>query len=323
MKALFPFSEICPHCEEGILATNQVTQDIVFNNSLIRVPKVQVEECRHCGFRSLSGKDVGLFELLFRPEYARVGHLISALKRAGYYGMFLKEDMSQSSLAFGSRDYVAQLAKDLRGFYLDNESNHIIRGLSSNDTDMVLIEMGAQRYSVKLPKLGEGENGIVYEYLEDVQTVLKIAKPRAYSRDHLKEEYTATQIFEREGIPVPRIIENDPYGSFMIKEKLAGDSLAKIYHSLGGPETPRHLMVRSEVERFIEQLLNLFTSHPEVKTSVSPNNIFVLLSGDSCRCLLVDTGPAPLHDYSRFSFSEYWQKTIPQKIEQYKAVGYL
>ena len=70
-------------------------------------------------------------------------------------------------------------------------------------------------------------------------------------------------------------------------------------------------------------MLELFVAHPEVKTSVSPNNIFVLLEDSTCRCLLVDTGPAPLHDYSRFSFAEYWETTIPQKIRQYRAVGYL
>jgi len=49
----------------------------------------------------------------------------------------------------------------------------------------------------------------------------------------------------------------------------------------------------------------------------------VLVENGSARCLLVDTGPAPFHDYSGFVFEEYWEVTIPRKIEQYRAVGYL
>jgi hypothetical protein len=56
---------------------------------------------------------------------------------------------------------------------------------------------------------------------------------------------------------------------------------------------------------------------------VSPNNVFVVEENDGARCLLVDTGPAPLHDYSSFDFDEYWNVLIPQKIERYRAVGYI
>ena len=62
-------------------------------------------------------------------------------------------------------------------------------------------------------------------------------------------------------------------------------------------------MVRAEVETFIRKLLEFFERRPEAKTSLSPNNIFIVISGETCRCLLVDAGPAPFHDYSRFVFS--------------------
>jgi hypothetical protein len=77
------------------------------------------------------------------------------------------------------------------------------------------------------------------------------------------------------------------------------------------------------VSRFCDRLIELFAREPHAKTSVSPNNIFVLEDGASCRCLLVDTGPAPAHDYSSFSFDEYWEVVVPQKIARYKAVGYI
>jgi hypothetical protein len=316
-------SEICPRCEEGFLTTVQTLQDITIEGSIVRLPNVQVDECQLCGFRSLSGREVGLFEILFSPRYARISDLIQALHASGYYGMFLREDRSDSFIGFGSRDYVANLEDDLQGLYLDNESNHVIQGLNSFQQGLIPINLAGEQYTVKLPKIGEGENGIVYDYQEAYQAVLKIAKPRAYSRNHLKEEYEVTDFFEKQGVPVPRILSSDPYGSFMIKERLSGESLAKIYYSLGGPESLVYQRVRETTRVFIDRLINLFVKTPEVKTSVSPNNIFVVLKGNDCQCLLVDTGPAPLHDYSDFNFDHYWETVIPQKIKQYTTAGYL
>jgi hypothetical protein len=315
--------EICPRCEEGFLITVQKAQDITIEGSVVRIPNVQVEECRVCGFRSLSGREVGLFEILFSPRYAQIGDLIQALHTAGYYGMFLREDRSETFIGFGSRDYVAHLEEDLQGLYLDNESNHVIQGLSHFQTGLIPINLAGEQYTVKLPKIGEGENGIVYDYQEAYQAVLKLAKPRAYSRNHLIDEFEVTEFFEKQGVPVPRILSSDPYGSFMIKERLAGESLAKIYYSLGGRESLAYQRVRETTQVFINRLIELFIKTPEVKTSVSPNNIFVVLKGNDCQCLLVDTGPAPFHDYSGFNFDHYWETVIPQKIKQYTAAGYL
>ena len=117
------------------------------------------------------------------------------------------------SLAFGSREYVATLPDDLCAFYLDNESDHIIRSLNSGGAGEASVAVGEHLYTLTLPRLGEGENGVVFEYREAADAVFKVAKPRPYSRDHLKEEYEVTELFVRNGIPVPRIIECDPHGS--------------------------------------------------------------------------------------------------------------
>jgi hypothetical protein len=315
--------EICPRCEEAILVRKEVPQDIDVSGTVMRIPKVQVEECRHCGFRSLTGKEVRLFDVLFAPQYADPGELVKALKTAGYVGMFLREDRTESSLAFGSRQYVDTLEKNLQELYLDNESSHVIQDLMRRTDGSVALDLVKRRCTVKLPKVGEGENGVVFDYAEDAASVLKLAKPRPYSRDHVRLECELTELFAGHSIPVPRVFDWDPHGSFCFKERLAGKSLAAVYYELGGPDEPRHRAARDAVQRFIAELLELFVKHPEAKTSMSPNNIFVVLDGDSCRCLLVDTGPAPLHDYSHFSFAEYWEKVIPQKIEQYRQVGYL
>lgn len=316
-------AEICPRCEEGLLSTVLTRQDITIDGSAVRIPNVRMDRCPLCGFNSLSGRDVGLFEILFAQQYSRISSLIEALKTAGYHGMFLREDQTESAIGFGSRGYVADLEEGLRPFYLDNESSHVIAGLNRSPAGTIPIDLAGSRYTVRLPKLGEGENGVVYDYQENHAAVMKIAKPSAYSRGHLLDECAVTEFFERQGVPVARILARDRYGSFVIKERLAGESLAKVYYSLGGPGNSAYDRVRESARAFIGRLLELFAKRPDAKTSVSPNNIFVHLKGEDCRCLLVDTGPAPFHDYSAFDFDHYWETVIPHKIQQYTAAGYL
>jgi YgiT-type zinc finger domain-containing protein len=316
-------TDICPRCEEGILTTVETRQDISIGGSVVRIPNVHVDQCPHCGFSSLSGREVGLFEILFAPQYDRTSDLIQALRSAGYYGVFLREDLTETAIGFGSRQYVADLAGDLRLLYLDNESSHVINGLRQARAAAIPISLAGNQYTVRLPKIGEGENGIVYDYEEAGDAVLKIAKPSDYNRNHVKEECAVTEFYEQQGVPVARILVSDPYGRFAIKQRLAGEALAKIYQSLGGPGSPAYQRVRESARDFIGRLLALFDKNPEVKTSVSPNNIFVLLEGNNCQCLLVDTGPAPFHDYSGFDFDHYWDTVIPHKIKQYAQAGYL
>ena len=185
------------------------------------------------------------------------------------------------------------------------------------------LEVAGRRFVVRLPKIGEGENGVVYDHEGDPDSVFKVAKPRPYSRDHLVKECEVTAFFASRGVPVPAIVESDRYGSWVVKERLRGRALAVIYDELGPPETARHRRTRETVRAFVDTLLELFVRFPETKTSMSPNNIFVVEDGAECRCLLVDTGPAPMHDYSRFDFEQYWHVTVPEKIRRYREVGYI
>jgi hypothetical protein len=43
-------------------------------------------------------------------------------------------------------------------------------------------------------RIGEGENGTVFDYLEDPGSVFKVAKPRPYCRNHLLEEAENTEL---------------------------------------------------------------------------------------------------------------------------------
>jgi len=314
--------EICPHCEEGILTTVEVPHDITLSGTVVRIPRVQAEECRVCGFRALSGREVRLFDVLFAPHYPKISDLVTALRAAHFNGMFLREDQAEGPFGFGSREYVDNLANDLRDLYLDNETSHVL-GELGGARGVVPLDVAGRRYRVVLPKIGEGENGVVYDHEEDPGSVFKVAKPRAYSRDHILQECEVTDLFVREGIAVPRIGDFDRYGSYVVKEKLSGQSVAVIYDDLGAPDALRHARVRAAVRAFIDRMMEFFVRCPSAKTSVSPNNIFVQETGDTVECLLVDTGPAPFHDYSRFDFAEYWEVTVPQKIRQYREVGYI
>ena len=318
----FPRPEVCPRCEEGMLATVETTHDVTVEGSLVRIPKVQVEECRVCGYRALSGREARLIEVLFASPYERISDLVAALRAASYHGMFLREDRSGIGLGFGACDNVECLADALRELYLDNETSHVLQGLQVG-AGVVALDVSGRLYRIRLPKIGEGENGTVFDYDESPTSVFKVAKPRPYCRNHVLEEAEATGFFAGAGIPVPRILEADRFGRFVIKERLAGRSLAVLYDQLGGPSAPRHVRVRAEVRRFADRLLDLFVRHPAWKVSISPNNIFVVESADRCECLLVDTGLAPFHDYSAFDFDEYWSVTIPQKISRYREVGYI
>lgn len=304
-------------------ATVEVTREVALGGTCVRVPNVRLERCRACGWEAPSGRDVGVAELLLAPQYSSVGEVVDALKAAGYRELFLTEDVIAEVLTFGPRVYVASLTGDLRDLYLDSESSHVLAQLATAGQGGVPLDLGQRRCTVRLPKVGEGENGVVFDYEEADNSVLKLAKPRPYSREHIREECEVTAFFSGQGIPVPAILDHDPWGSFCIKKRLAGQSLAVLYDQLGPAEAPLHRRVRREVERFTLRLIELFENYPEAKTSLSPNNIFVVVDGEECRCLLVDTGPAPSHDYSRFDFTEYWERVVPEKIARYRQVGYI
>ncbi len=69
--------EICPRCEDGLLATVETTHEVLVEGSLVRIPRVRADECPACGYRSLSGREARLIEVLFTSSYERIGDLVS------------------------------------------------------------------------------------------------------------------------------------------------------------------------------------------------------------------------------------------------------
>ncbi len=317
-----PRPEMCPRCEEGLLVTVEVSHDVVVEGCAVRIPRVRADACGACGYRSLSGRETRLIEVVFPSRYDRVSDFVTDLRAAGFHGVFLRQDPSEIALGFGSSTSVQTLRGDLRELYLDNETNHVLKELRA-PSGLVAVDAASRVYRLKLPRIGEGENGVVFDDAQDPTSVFKVAKPRPYCRSHLLGEAEQTRFFAGEGVRVPHVLDADRFGRYLVKERLAGRSLAVLYDGLGEPGTARHVRVRAAVKRFVERLLDLFVRHPSSKISISPNNIFVVETADCCQCLLVDTGLAPFHDYSAFDFDEYWSVTVPQKIRRYREAGYI
>ncbi len=216
--------DICPRCEEGILLTVEVPHDVLVAGSVIRIPKVKAEQCPYCGFRALSGREVRLFEVLFAPHYERIADLVAGapgrpLPRACSCA---RRKPSRNARRSARASTWRRSPRTCATSTSTTRSSHVIEGLAAPD-GTVPLDVAGRRYRVRLPKIGEGENGVVYDYAEDPGSVFKVAKPRPYSRDHLRQECEVTEFFARHGIPVPRIVEHDRYGSFVVKERLAGE----------------------------------------------------------------------------------------------------
>jgi YgiT-type zinc finger domain-containing protein len=317
-----PRPDVCPRCENGLLATVETTHEVTVEGSVVRIPRVRADECPTCGYRSLSGREARLIEVLFTSSYDRVADLVADLRAAGYRSLFLRDDQAETGFGFGSSTLVESLAGDLRELYLDNEASHVLDGLQAS-SGPVPLDVAGQVQRLTLPRFYEDENGTVFNCEGSPELVLKVAKPRPYCRNHLLGESEMTEFFAGQGIPVPRIRQSDRFGRFVVKDRLAGKSLAAIYDHLGAPDSPRHALVRDAVRRLIEHLLDLFVRYPGSQVSVSPNNIFIVESAEQCECLLVNTGLAPFHDYSSFAFDEYWNVTVPEKIARYREAGYI
>jgi CRP-like cAMP-binding protein len=74
-------------------------------------------------------------------------------------------------------------------------------------------------------------------------------------------------------------------------------------------------------------MLDLFVRRPECKTSISPNNIYLLREGDKFRdppaFLLIDPGTTLNKNYDGFTFHKYWNEVLPDRIRKYERTGYL
>jgi YgiT-type zinc finger domain-containing protein len=106
--------EVCPRCENGLLVTVETTHEVAVEGSLVRIPRVRADECRTCGYRSLSGREARLIEVLFASSDHRIADLVADLRAAGYHSMFLREDQTETGLGFGyegSPELVFEVAK--------------------------------------------------------------------------------------------------------------------------------------------------------------------------------------------------------------------
>ncbi len=194
---------------------------------------------------------------------------------------------------------------------------------------------GGARFALQLPPLGEGDRGMVYRIADhdlDIdadpgELCLKVAKPQPVCRERLLEEATTTAFFLDRGVRVPRIHHMDAYGRYCVKEYVEGESVTSLYLRFGSltPRTQR--LVLEGLRDFLDRLLELFRARPDCKVSISPNNIYVLTQAgrfsDPLELVLIDPGTTLKKNYDGFTFEQYWNDVLPDRISKYRRTGYL
>jgi len=170
-----------PACEEGMLVTASVERDLPVFGSTVRLAKVQVDECPQCGYRALSAGRPVCSKVVFARHYERVADLVQALRDARYLGMFLKEDRGATALGFGHVTTWKGWRRTSRiCTWTTRAATCWVASAGARGT--VRVEVGGRTYGVRLPKMGEGENGVVFRLRGEPERRPQLAKPREYSR---------------------------------------------------------------------------------------------------------------------------------------------
>jgi len=197
------------------------------------------------------------------------------------------------------------------------------------------LTYGGVELGLRLPPLGEGDRGIVFQLADhslDLPGVegplcLKVAKQQPVCRERLLEEAMTTAFFLSEGVAVPRIYYMDPLGRFCIKEYVEGESVTSLYLRFNDLSLKSQQLILEGLEDFLNRLLELFRKRPDCKVSISPNNIYVLSEGgkfkDPAEFVLIDPGTTLKKNYDGFTFHKYWNEVLPDRIRKYQRTGYL
>jgi len=196
-------------------------------------------------------------------------------------------------------------------------------------------EYAGVRMTLVLPPLGEGDRGVVYRLKSHSLDIghphdpicVKVAKPQPVCRQRLLEERMTTAFFLEEQVAVPRIHFMDPLGRISIKDLVDGETVTSLYLRFQQLSARTQGLILADLERFVARLLELFRKRPDCQVSISPNNIYVLTEGgrfrDPVRFVLIDAGTTLKKTYDGFTFSNYWNDVLPDRIRKYRRTGYL
>ena len=159
---------------------------------------------------------------------------------------------------------------------------------------------------------------------EDPASVLKLAKPRPYSREHVRLECELTEFFAATASRCRGSSTGTPTARFCVKERLAGKSLAAALLRARAPGLRRATGRREEAVRALHrQPPRAVRAPPRGEDLGEPEqHLRRARTASGAGACSWTPGRRPFHDYSHFSISRTTgTSVIPQKIEQYRVGG--
>lgn len=199
---------------------------------------------------------------------------------------------------------------------------------------------------LKLPFLGRGKNGAVYEIqspLVNEEKVIKIALPRLQSIQSGIIEYESYDFWSEAASNagtffIPKQYEVHKLGLYRIMEKNKGITLTKYLLMLGAIRiddlnkkstsfNPNFLngiyrVEANKIAKALESMIHIVTTNPKYCVSLSPNNIHVTFDASNLtieRIDLVDIGPVPskLGVYQNLTNFNQFLELCAERLQKY------
>lgn len=216
--------------------------------------------------------------------------------------------------------------------------------LNSCTRDSVEIRYGqGHTYHLRLPFLGQGQNGAVYEILgSNPKMVIKIPHPTPKAINACKSEHRAYRFWRRQvknqPFRVPFEFGSNKFGLFRVMEKIEGETLTKVLIREGlllqDLNHPYHIKVSyhpqqepsykiRQIMHAISAMLKILVSNPHMCTSISPNNILVhpmkRSKPNNLNITLVDIGvtSGKITTYQKISSFEEYLTLAANRLEKY------
>ena len=218
--------------------------------------------------------------------------------------------------------------------------------LNSIDKPSIKFRYGNQKpINIKIPFLGRGHNGAVYEIEAESNhpKVIKITLPRlqAIQSAILEQEsydFWANAAYNSGYFFVPKQYEVHKLGFYRIMEMNKGITLTKYLLMLGAIHidsishkntsydenfiSGTYSKQANLIAQAIQSMLTVIQENPEYCVSLSPNNIHVTYDLDSLainRIDLVDIGPVPskLNAYLHLESFEQYLKLCAERLKKY------
>lgn len=190
------------------------------------------------------------------------------------------------------------------------------------------IKIGKKSFVIETPALGEGERGIVFRLVNGKNAqILKISKPDLKSLAILRAESSTHAFWSSQttsNFSVPTRFTTHPLGLFSVMSEVNGEPLTETLFRLGFLQVDpvggdivvnksTHHVQETEINKIwfaISDLIMIVKKNYSMKTSLSPNNIFITKNeeGKIASVSLIDFGIDGTGDSRYFdikNFSDY------------------